>query len=94
MKIDFFIICQESLSNIITHAKAKNVKIKIKDVDGKIQLTITDNGIGFNVNEKIKTPGLISMQERTASIDGLLTVQSEIGAGTRDCISIAKNTTQ
>ena len=94
IKIDFFRICQESLSNIITHAKAKEVKIKIKDMDGKIQLTITDNGVGFNIHEKMETPGLISMRERAASINGLLTVQSELGAGTRVCISIAKNTTQ
>lgn len=42
----------------------------------------------------METPGLISMRKRAASINGILTVNSEIGAGTMVCISIAKNTTQ
>lgn len=60
----------------------------------EIKLTITDNNIGFNIHQKMETPGLISMRERAVSINGILTVKSEIGGGTMVCISIAKNTTQ
>ena len=90
IKIDFFRICQESLSNVIDHAKACNAKIGIEDVDDKIQLTITDDGKGFDINQQKPTPGLISMRERVDSINGDLTIQSEIGKGTRVCVTIAK----
>jgi PAS domain S-box-containing protein len=90
MKIDFFRICQESLTNIINHAQASNVKIRIEDVDDKIQLTIIDDGKGFDIDQQKQTSGLISMRERAASINGQLNIQSEIGVGTRVCVTIAK----
>lgn len=90
MKIDFFRICQESLINVINHAQASSVKISIKDVDDKIQLTIIDDGKGFDIDQQKQTSGLIGMRERAASINGQLTVQSEIGRGTRVCVTIAK----
>ncbi len=90
IKIDFFRICQEALSNVIRHAMAKNVMISIKDVDEKVQLTIMDNGKGFDVPQQIETPGLLSMRERVNSINGQLTIQSEPGKGTRICVEITK----
>lgn len=90
MKIDFFRICQESLTNIVEHAEAGNAKISIENIDDKIQLTIQDDGIGFDIQQQNETPGLISMRERAASINGQLTVQSEPGKGTLIYVTIAK----
>lgn len=90
IKIDFFRICQEALTNVINHAQAGKVKIRIEDVADKIVLTIIDDGKGFNVDQQKQTPGLVSMRERAASINGQLTVQSKIGGGTMVCIAITK----
>jgi signal transduction histidine kinase len=90
MKIDFFRICQESLTNVINHAQAGKVEISIEDIDDKVQLTIIDNGKGFDIDQHGKGPGLIRMRERAVSINAELTIQSEIGEGTRVCVTIAK----
>jgi len=90
MKIDFFRICQESLTNITYHAQANNVMVNIEEVSDKIQLTIIDDGKGFDLNQSAETPGLINMHERAASINGQLTVNSEIGKGTTICCTVEK----
>lgn len=90
IKTDFFRICQESLSNVIDHAKASGVKIGIDEKDDKIRLTIVDDGEGFDITQQKKTPGLTSMRERADSINGELTIFSETGVGTTVCFTIAK----
>jgi PAS domain S-box-containing protein len=91
MRIDFFRICQEALTNVTYHAQASNVKISIEDIDNKIQLSIIDDGKGFDLNQKKETPGLINMRERATSINGLLTVNSEIGVGTKIYFTVEKH---
>lgn len=90
IKIDFFRICQESLTNIMYHAQASNVTVSIEEDSDKICLIIIDDGKGFAIGQQKQTAGLIRIRERTASINGQLTIQSEIGEGTRVCVTIAK----
>ena len=90
IKIDFFRICQESLTNIMYHAQASNVTVSIEEDSDKICLIIIDDGKGFAIDQQKQTAGLIRIRERTASINGQLTIQSEIGEGTRVCVTIAK----
>lgn len=91
VQLDFFRICQESLSNVMYHAQAKNVKISLNEFDNMIQLTITDDGKGFKLTDKKNTPGLTSMRERAASINGHLKIESEIGIGTSVYIVLKKS---
>ena len=93
IKIDFFRICQESLTNIIEHSAATSVKINIEAIENNIRLTITDNGKGFEINQKKDTPGLNSIKERAASINGQLNIESKIGGGTRVCVTVEKQNT-
>lgn len=90
IKVDFFRICQESLINIMYHAQANNVKISIEDIGDKITLCIADDGKGFDINQATQTSGLTSMKKRAISINGHLTIESEIGKGTRVCVTVAK----
>ncbi|MEO8412881.1 MAG: PAS domain S-box protein [Ginsengibacter sp.] len=89
MKIDFFRICQESLANAMTHAEAKNIMISIKEIDTAIQLTISDDGKGFDIDQQKKSPGLNNMKGRAATINAELILQSVIGKGTRVCVTVA-----
>lgn len=90
IKIDLFRICQEALTNILNHAQAGHVKIKIAEVGDRIELTIFDDGKGFDVDHQKLKPGLIRMRVRAASINGELSIQSGTGMGTRVCVSVKK----
>lgn len=90
VKIDFFRICQEALTNVIDHSKATDVKIRIEDANGKINLSIIDNGRGFDIDQKKASAGLIDMRERAASINGSLRIYSKPGKGTKISITVNK----
>jgi len=90
IKIDLFRICQEALTNILNHAQAGHVKIKIAEVGDRIELTIFDDGKGFDVDHQKLKPGLVRMRERAASINGELSIQSGVGMGTSVCVSVKK----
>jgi len=83
VKLDFFRICQEALSNVINHTQAHSVNISIKDTGGEICLCIADDGEGFDLESQKHPTGLVNMRERAASINGQLTIQRENGKGTR-----------
>ncbi len=90
IKLDFFRVCQEALTNIMYHAQAKKVQIKIEEADNRIFLLIIDNGQGFDASKQMDKPGLKGIRERAASINGHLTIKSAKGKGTQVSVSIAK----
>lgn len=92
IKLDFFRICQESLSNILRHSGARAVEIEINDNDDEICLSVLDNGIGFEVDQQQHMPGLINMRELAASVNGHLHIESEPGGGTKVCFIIQSAT--
>ncbi len=89
MKIDFFRICQETLSNVITLSRSTDIKIKIDELNESMQICITDEG-GFEMNTKNESAGLINMREYVNSINGQLTLQNAPGKGSAICITIEK----
>lgn len=78
-----FRVVQESLTNVVRHAEASEVKIALRSADAHLSLHIQDNGRGFNP----KTPspsrgfGLLSMEERVRALGGNLRLDSAPGAG-------------
>ena len=88
--LTLFRILQESLTNIVKHAKASEVRVKLLQANDSLQLTISDNGIGFNSQSaaKMESYGLIGMKERAFLINGNLTVTSKKNAGTTIKIEI------
>jgi PAS domain S-box-containing protein len=91
IKTELFRICQEALNNVAKHANASSVTVAISEENDQIHLCITDNGKGFDAEQKINhTHGLISMRERSISINGTLVINSEPGKGTVVCAIIPK----
>lgn len=90
IKLDFFRICQEALTNVMYHAQARNVKISIKEETGYIGLEIVDDGKGFDTEKKKHDPGLVRMRERAASVNAALIIDSAIGKGTSIAVRIPK----
>lgn len=82
VKTELFRICQESLTNVMRHANASEVSVSFTHQDNQIELLITDDGKGFDIDKKTRTLGLIGMRERCLSINGKLTISSTLGKGT------------
>lgn len=69
-------ICQEGLSNILRHSRAKNAEVRLTADEVGIDLLIRDDGEGFDVNEINSGVGLQSIRERTETMNGSFDVQS------------------
>lgn len=79
-----FRVAQEALRNVKKHSRASCVELRLSAARVGIQLSIIDNGIGFNPGDVTKKAGLglRSMQERLRLAGGSLQVHSVIGQGT------------
>lgn len=83
VKVGIYRIAQEALNNVVRHARAKNVSIHLSCQGEQTQLTIHDNGRGFDTfNGTSERMGLSIMQERAAKIDAVYSIESTIGSGT------------
>jgi PAS domain S-box-containing protein len=89
-KTELFRMVQESLTNVMRHAKATCVNVLTKEDIHNLFITVKDNGHGFHRDEKKHTLGLIGLRERVQSLNGELTIDSEVGKGTTICIVIPK----
>jgi two-component system sensor histidine kinase UhpB len=90
IRTELFRICQESLTNVMRHANASKVEVSVKDTGNNIQLTISDNGKGFNTRNKSNHLGLIGIRERALSVKGESTISSKPGEGTTISILLPK----
>ncbi|MEO8457370.1 MAG: ATP-binding protein, partial [Chloroflexota bacterium] len=82
-------IGQEALHNIVKHAQATSVRVCLQHVNGRLELTVADDGVGFDpAGEFPGHLGLRSMRERAAKAGGDLTIESEPGAGSTVTVTI------
>ena len=79
-----FRIVQEALHNAIKYSQGRHVTVDLRGGASGLALTITDDGVGFDVNTTWrKGLGLISMRERLEAVGGSLEILSRPGEGTR-----------
>ena len=85
-----FRILQEALTNIIRHANATRVNVRLKEEAGLLILVIEDNGEGFSENnlKDEYSLGLLGMRERAYSLGGTMEITTIIGAGTKVVVSV------
>jgi len=76
-------IMQEALTNVRLHADANHVWVKFHQTQGNLCVEIQDDGVGFVETELKKHFGLKSMRERTVSVNGKISIESNPGSGTR-----------
>jgi signal transduction histidine kinase len=83
-------IAQEAITNAVNHAYAKNLAVKLEHIEGKMRLTVRDDGVGFDIGKNIKSShlGLTGMTERTQLIGGELSIISKPGNGTEIKLTI------
>jgi signal transduction histidine kinase len=85
-------IAQEALNNILKHASAKSVVVCLTLDEPTVVLEITDDGIGFDPEAGLEDAGLgmDGMYERAAEIGGQLTVESELGEGSKIRVEVPR----
>ncbi len=81
-------VSQEALTNILKHARASKVTVRLAVSYPQIILTIQDDGVGFDLIRKDRTGrlngfGLVGMRERVASLGGCINIDSRLGRGAR-----------
>lgn len=88
MAVACFRIVQESITNILRHAKATKIHVTLGQEEHSLDLCIKDDGIGMSAREMPGTAavrstlGLLGMQERAQALGGRITIQSLPGQGT------------
>jgi signal transduction histidine kinase len=85
-----FRIFQEILTNVARHSRATRVDIELRDGEERLELDVTDNGIGIPEGELRgrKSLGLLGMQERALLFGGEVNVSGIPGQGTRVAVRI------
>ncbi len=88
MATALFRVMQESLQNVLKHAQATGVTVRLRGSSKGIGLSVCDNGKGFDVahHQAHRTGiGLMSMQERARLLGGCIRIHSHPGHGTKVC---------
>jgi signal transduction histidine kinase len=82
---EVFRIAQEAMQNALRHARPSRILVRIGQTDGRLQLDVVDDGVGFDPHEpglRSRRLGLTSMEERAQRIGGRLEIRSAPGEGT------------
>jgi signal transduction histidine kinase len=89
----FFRIYQETLTNIIRHANATRVDVRLDEVAGDLVMTVSDNGRGISEEEMASTRslGLVGMRERAMLIGGEVTLHGAPRQGTTVTLRVPLN---
>ena len=85
LEIALYRVVQESVTNVIRHARAKNLELVVERTGEGLRVAVCDDGVGIEDMERARkqSHGLTSMTERMRAIQGTLDIRSGQGKGTR-----------
>jgi signal transduction histidine kinase len=92
-RVVLFDIVRELLTNVVKHAQAKHVGVQIRRIDGTVQTSVRDDGVGFEPSRtglRVSESGgfgLFNIREKLDYLGGSITIDSTPGEGT--CIVVA-----
>ena len=87
---ELYRVAQEALNNVVKHAHAQHVRVRMAVSDGHALLEIADDGVGFDPLSDGEGFGLPGMRERAERLGGSLEVESSAGGGTRLRIEVPR----
>jgi len=97
LEITLYRVVQQALNNVVRHADATDVHIRLVEDEEFVQCSIQDDGVGFNgeeVSKRVRKPGaglgLHGMQERVETMNGTFRILSAPGSGTKLFVTIPK----
>ena len=88
VKHNLFLIFKEIINNISRHAGAREVTVALEASDGRLVLTVSDDGVGFDTARPAKGMGLANLAARARTVGGTIAVSSRPGGGTRTTVSV------
>jgi signal transduction histidine kinase len=89
VEVGLYRIAQEALSNIVRHAQAAQVWLRLAVSPEDVSLVIEDDGQGFDPAEVVKNRyGLVGLNERVNLLGGRLQIESAPGTGTRLVVTV------
>jgi signal transduction histidine kinase len=86
-------VAQEALNNALRHAEAERIELRMESRDGRLIVTVADDGIGFDPGDRglrARRLGLTSMEERARGLGGTLNVVSRPGEGTTVTLEVPR----
>jgi len=92
LAIALFRVGQESLTNILKHAKAENVELTLTIDDTNYQIQISDDGVGIAPErlDGARSHGLVGMRHRIESLGGKFTISTNAPHGTRIAVIVPR----
>lgn len=92
-QIALYYISQEALNNVLRHAGAKSVVVRLTQKRVNVHFEIEDDGCGFDLKRASSSDGLglKNIRERTALMGGKLTIRSSPGKGTKLTVTVPKD---
>jgi len=88
IKLTCYRITQVQLNNIVKHARAKKATIQLSKTADRLELTIQDDGIGFNTAKNTAGIGLRNIKNRVGFYNGSVRIDSEPGKGCKLTVAI------
>ena len=82
IKLELYRIIQECINNSFKHSNASNIEILLYVKYKKLNMTIVDNGNGFDLDNSRNGIGLFIIKERVKSFNGVIEINSTVGKGT------------
>ena len=86
--ISLFRFVQEALTNILKHAMADEVKVRMQYKKGEISISVSDNGRGMDHSDEASGLGLLGIKERLALLGGSLAIHSRKGQGAKLVVTV------
>ena len=80
--MNIFRVIQEAINNSIKYANATKIDIHIIIKENNLKISVSDNGVGFDITNVILGNGLSNMEKRMSEIDGQVKVLSKLNEGT------------
>ena len=81
-RFNIFLLVKEALNNVLKHSGAQHVRLQMRASTGQLQLTIQDDGCGFNPDSVARRNGLDNLKTRVMGLGGQIIIQSGPGGGT------------
>jgi signal transduction histidine kinase len=73
---------QEALTNCIRHAEARSIKVNVTGYDDRLDVSVTDDGIGLDAAKRRDGLGLRGIEERVKNLQGAMRIRGASGEGT------------
>ncbi len=85
---NIYLVYKEAVNNSCKHAQPTAITVTLRKNSGAIVMTVLDNGLGFDVNQKSSGYGTGSMKARTADLNGNLAIISSAETGTSITLTV------